>query len=164
MGQDERLIGKSVTLVRRKVLPFVVVWAIFAAYILAARGIRNFFPISAFDMYQAQSPTIASRILVVETSSGQTFEVTDYDGFQCNPAQVKLDDLAHCEHAGAGLIHYVIRDQQIYLDAHIRHDLKDGVAAKLVWRTFKLEDRPGPPQKTDCVLAICQARRSRGTP
>ncbi len=152
------------TFLRRRALPFVVVWAVFVAYVLAARGIRNFFPISAFDMYQAQSPTIASRILVVETSSGKTFEVTDYDGFQCNPSKPKLDDLRRCEHADIGLIQYVIRDQQIHLDEHLRQELNGGVEAKLVWRTFLLEDRPGPPKFSDCLLAVCQVQKSQGAP
>jgi hypothetical protein len=147
-----------VTTLRRKALPFVVVWAIFVAYVLAARGVRNFFPISSFDMYQAQSSTIASRVLVVD-SSGKPSEITQYEAFQCLPPRPKLTDVTHCEHAGVGRVEYVGRDQQIYLDEHRRQDLKNSHEAKLVWRTFSLEERPGPPTYSDCVLAVCQVRR-----
>lgn len=142
----------------RKALPFVVVWAIFAAYVLAARGVRNFFPISSFDMYQAQSSTVASRVLVVDTS-GKTSEITQYDEFQCDPPRPKLTDVTHCEHAGIGRVQYVARDQQIYFDEHVRQDVKNGVDVKLVWRTFNLEERPGPPAHNDCMLAVCQVQR-----
>lgn len=63
-----------------------------------------------------------------------------------------------------GRVEYVARDQQIYLDEHLRQDLKDGVEAKLVWRTFTLELRPGPPAHDDCVLAVCQMRRKGAAP
>jgi hypothetical protein len=143
---------------RRKALPFVVVWAIFIAYILAARGIRNFFPISSFGMYQAQSSTMASRVLVVD-SQGKPSEITQYGAFQCNPLKPNLADVAHCEHSDIGRVAYVARDLQIHLDEHLIQDMHDGVEAKLVWRTFLLEDRPGPPAHKDCVLAVCQVRR-----
>lgn len=151
------------TILRRRALPFVVVWAIFGAYVLAARGVRNFFPISSFDMYQAQSSTVASRVLVVD-SSGKPSEITQYEAFQCNPSHPKLADVTHCEHSGMGRVEYVARDQQIYFDEHRRQDLKDGVEAKLVWRTFHLEERPGPPAHNDCVLAVCQVQRKGSTP
>jgi hypothetical protein len=150
-----------VTTLRRRALPFVVVGAIFVTYVLAARGVRNFFPISSFDMYQAQSSTIASRVLVVDPS-GKPSEITQYESFQCNPSRPKLADVTHCEHAGTGRVEYVARDQQIYLDAHLRQDVTNGRESKLVWRTFILEDRPGPPTHNDCVLAVCQVRR-KGT-
>jgi len=152
-----------VTILRRRALPFVVVWAIFITYVLAARGIRNFFPISSFDMYQAQSSTIASRILVVD-ASGTFSEITNYEAFQCNPAKPNLADIAHCEHAGIGRVSYVTRDQQTYLDAHLQQEVKQGREAQLVWRAFLLEDRPGPPTHTDCVLAVCQVRRKGERP
>lgn len=132
-------------------------------YVLAARGIRNFFPISAFDMYQAQSSTIASRILVVD-SSGAPSEITDYEAFQCNPVRPDLADVTHCEHAAIGRIMYVAQDQQKHLDAHLQQEVKQGRPAQLVWRTFSLEDRPGSPQHTDCVLAACQVRRKGDRP
>ena len=151
------------TILRRKALPFVAVWAIFVAYVLAARGVRNFFPISSFDMYQAQSSTMASRVLVVD-SMGKTSELSQYDAFQCNPPYPKLTDVTHCGHAGIGRIGYVARDQQIYFDDHLRQDLMNGVEAKLVWRTFHLEERPGPPAHNDCVLAVCQVQRRGSKP
>ena len=112
-------------------------------------------------MYQAQSSTIASRVLVADPS-GKSSEITQYEAFHCNPSRPKLADVAHCEHAGTGRVEYVARDQQIYLDAHLRQDLTNSVEAKLVWRTFILEERPGPPTHNDCVLAVCQVRR-KGT-
>lgn len=151
------------TALRQKALPFVVVWAIFIAYILAARGIRNFFPISSFDMYQAQSSTMASRVLVVD-SSGKPSEITQYEAFQCDPPRPNLADVTHCEHAETGRVEYVARDQQIHFDEHVRQDVQNGVEAKLVWRTFRLEERPGPPTYTDCVLAVCQVRKKGALP
>jgi hypothetical protein len=109
-------------------------------------------------MYQAQSSTIASRVLIVDPS-GKPSEITRYEAFQCNPSRPKLADVRHCGHAGIGRVEYVARDQQIYLDEHLREDVKNGVEARLVWRTFTLEERPGPPTYDDCVLAVCQVRR-----
>jgi len=152
-----------VTILRQRALPFVVVWAIFITYVLAARGVRNFFPISSLDMYQAKAPTVASRVLVVD-SSGKPSEITQYDAFQCNPAHPKLADVAHCEHANIGRVEYVARDLQIHFDKHERQDIKNGVEAKIVWRIFYLEDRPGPPAHEDCVLAVCQVRRKGAQP
>lgn len=146
------------TPLRRKALPFVVVWAIFFTYVLAARGIRNFFPISSFDMYQAQSSTMASRVLVVDFS-GKPSEITQYEAFQCNPTRPNLADVAHCEHAEIGRVEYVARDLQIHFDEHVRQDVQNGVEVKLVWRTFLLEEKPGPPTFSDCILAVCQVRR-----
>ncbi len=151
------------TILRQRALPFVVVWAIFFTYVLAARGVRNFFPISAFDMYQAQASTVASRVLVVDPS-GKPSEITQYEAFQCNPPHPKLADVSHCEHADIGRVEYVARDLQIHFDEHVRQDLKNGVEAKLVWRTFYLEQRPGPPAYKDCVLAVCQVRRKGAEP
>jgi len=131
-----------------------MLWAIFIAYVLAARGIRNFFPISSFDMYQGRAPTIATRILVVD-DIGHSSEITQYDSFQCNPAKPKLENVQHCQGAAIRGPNYVVRDQQIHLDAHLRSGLTDAPNAKLVLRTFTLEDRPGPPAFSDCVLAAC---------
>ena len=147
--------------VRRALLPPIVVWAIFIAYALAARGVRNFFPISSFDMYQGRAPTIATRILVVD-NSGKTAEITQYESFQCNPEKPILDDLRHCQGAAIRGPGYVVRDQQIYLDAHLHPGVAQNPDAKLVLRTFTLENKPGPPAFTDCVLAVCQVHQ-RGT-
>ncbi|MBK9260928.1 MAG: hypothetical protein IPM54_14055 [Polyangiaceae bacterium] len=147
---------------QRGALPIVVAWAIFLAYVLAARGVRNFFPISAFDMYQARSQDIASRVLVVD-EMGKPSELTQYEAFRCDPPRPELANVQHCLHAGAGRVEYVLRDAQIHLDAHLTPDIADGTDVKLVWRTFTLKDRPGPPAFTDCVLATCRVRgKGRG--
>lgn len=146
------------TNVRRAILPPIVVWAIFIAYVLAARGIRNFFPISSFDMYQGRSLTVTSRILVVD-NEGQTGEITHYDSFQCNPEKPILENVQHCEGAAIRGPGYVVRDQQIYLDAHLQPGAAQDPRAKLVLRTFTLENRPGPPAFSDCVLAVCQVHK-----
>lgn len=151
------------TILRRRALPFVVVWAIFIAYVLAVRGIRNFFPISSFDMYQARASTMTSRVLVVDTS-GQPSEITQYDAFECTPSRPDLANVTHCEDAAIGRVTYVARDQQIHLDQHLRQNMPNGLEAKLVWRTFKLEERPGPPAYTDCVLAVCQVQKKGAHP
>lgn len=151
------------TNLRRSILPTVVVWAIFIAYVLAARGIRNFFPISSFDMYQGQSPTMTSRILIVD-NAGHPSEITHYDAFQCNPTKPKLDDVQHCEGARIRGPNYVVRDQQIHLDAHLHSSADAGSEVKLVLRTFTLENKPGPPAFSDCVLAVCRVHNGGGTP
>jgi hypothetical protein len=147
----------------RPTLPFVLVWTIFVVYVVAARGVRNFFPISAFDMYQARSPDIASRIMAIDLS-GQTVEIERFDVFQCDPPQPALENNRHCSHAGVGRVDYVVRDKQIYLDGHLSNNLSGGEEVKLVWRTVVLEDRPGPPASSDCILANCRARRKAGVP
>lgn len=152
-----------VNLVRNKSLPFVVVWAIFFAYVVAARGIRNFFPISAFDMYQRKSPTTASRVLVLE-ASGRTSEITSHEAFQCDPPRPNLANVEHCDPATFGRIEYVTQDLQIHLDAHLQPSVSGGHEVKLVWRKFSLEERPGPPTFVDCPLAVCQARQKGDQP
>ncbi|MDI1478676.1 hypothetical protein [Polyangium sp. y55x31] len=133
-------------------------WAIAIAYLLAARGVGNFFPLSAFGMYQGRSPDVASRVLVVG-ASGEAAEITAFDGFSCAPAWPKLDDVRHCAPGDQGRVEYVSRDLQVYLDAHVTSDAAGMEDARIVWRTWTLEDRPGPPASQDCELASCRVRR-----
>ncbi|MDI1449531.1 hypothetical protein [Polyangium sp. 6x1] len=142
----------------RRALAGVAAWAIAIAYLLAARGIRNFFPLSVFDMYQGRSPDVASRVLVVD-AAGEAAELTAFDGFSCAPAWPKLDDVRHCAFGDQGRVEYVPRDLQIHFDAHVTSDAAGMEDGHIVWRTWTLEDRPGPPASQDCQLAFCRVRR-----
>lgn len=143
----------------RRKLAMLAAWAIAIAYLLAARGVHNFFPLSVFDMYQGRSPDVASRVLVVIDASGEAAEITAFDAFSCAPAWPKLDDVRSCAHHDQGRVEYVARDLQVHFDAHVASDASGMEGARLVWRTWKLEDRPGPPAIDDCLLAVCRVRR-----
>jgi hypothetical protein len=110
-----------------------------------------------FDMYRRRAPDVASRILVVD-GTGRASELGRYEAFLCEPARLELGRAERCPLAQKGRIDYVVRDMQIYFDAHLSNE-KGPEEATIVWRTFTLEDRPGPPAFEDCVLARCSARR-----
>ena len=58
---------------------------------------------------------------------------------------------------------YVVRDQQLWLEAHL--DPTGGPEAiAIVSRAYALAERPGAPAFTDCVIARCTARRRGVTP
>jgi hypothetical protein len=139
-------------------LPTVVAWTVAIAYLLAARGVRNFFPISSFDMYQGRAPEVASRPLVVD-GAGRASELEQYDAFRCEPERPSLTDVAQCPGAPRGGIAYVSRDLQVYLDEHLAEPGAGAEEASIVQRSWTLEDRPGAPSHVDCVLARCTARR-----
>jgi hypothetical protein len=156
------MLGKDGTPPDRRVsLPTVVAFALAVSYLLAARGVRNFFPISSFDMYQGRSPDVASRPLVVD-GAGKASELTQYDAFRCEPARPQLTDVRQCPGAPLGGIHYVARDLQVYLDEHLAAEGAGMAEASIVQRSWTLEDRPGPPSYVDCVLARCSVRRRGG--
>jgi hypothetical protein len=146
---------------RRIDLPLVVAWAIFATYVLAARGVRNMFPISVFDMYQAHAPEVVARVLVLD-AAGETAQVEQFEGFVCedDPAVLMhVEDTCGADHRP---LEYVTRDQASYLARH-SGQAPGPEAITLVSRAYVLTARPGAPPSTDCVLTHCTARR-RGSP
>jgi hypothetical protein len=131
--------------------------SIFVTYLLAARGVRNLFPLSVFDMYKSHAPDVATRIIAVD-AAGRAEELHAFEAFRCEPAAPRLDELRSCEHAERGRIPYVVRDAQIYLDQHLRGDAR-GEEVTIAARTWRLQGRPGPLPFADCALARCVARR-----
>ncbi|MCU0657681.1 MAG: hypothetical protein MUF64_21200 [Polyangiaceae bacterium] len=131
--------------------------SIFFTYLLAARGVRNLFPLSVFDMYKTHAPDVATRILAVD-ARGHGGELHAFDGFRCEPAAPSLQELSGCEGAVRGRIPYVIRDAQIYLDQHLE-STTEGEEITIVARTWQLRRQPGPLPFSDCALARCVARR-----
>ena len=144
-------------------LPLVVAWSCLATYVVAARVVGNWFPLSTFDMYQAHAPEVVARVIAVG-DAGQRRELRHYEGYACEPAPLRLA-AAVAERCGEEHrpLPYVVRDQQLWLDAHL--DPAGGPEAiAIVSRAYVLAERPGAPAFTDCVLARCTARRRGGTP
>lgn len=139
---------------RRMTLPFVVGWAIFATYLVAARGVRNFFPLSVFDMYQRRAPAAVSRVLVVDRHGGE-HRISELAGFHCEPAPPMLTDVRrYCgpEHEP---LDYVMRDEQRDLEAHLSSEPgREPIA--IVSRSFRIA-ASGELTTSDCVLARCTA-------
>ena len=92
-------------------------------------------------------------------AAGEAAEIMAFEAFSCAPAWPKLDDVRHCAFHDQGRVEYVARDLQVYFDAHVASDSAEMEDAWIVWRTWKLEDRPGPPASEDCKLAFCRVRR-----
>ncbi len=141
---------------RRVTLPFVVAWAIFATYVVAARGVRNFFPISVFDMYQRRAPAAVSRVIVID-ADGAEHRLEHFTAFHCEPAPPALGDVRRYCGEDHEPLDYVMRDQQRELDAHL-----SGVAGPLsigiVSRSTRIPTDGSDTTTDDCVLARCTAR------
>ena len=136
---------------RRVPLAWVVAIAVFATYLVAARGPRNLFPLSVFDMYQGHAPDVVARVLVVD-AQGETAEVDAYDAWSCTWVG-SLDDVESTCGPSHRPIPYVTRDQLHYLESH---GGQGDEAVQLVSRAYALSSAPA---WNDCVLARCVARR-----
>ncbi|MCA9712704.1 MAG: hypothetical protein KDK70_43145, partial [Myxococcales bacterium] len=95
----------------------VVAWAIFATYLLAARMVGNFFPLSVFDMYQAHAPSVVARVLVVD-EAGERAEVEDFEGWACEGPPLSMPQVEQRCGARHRPLDYVLRDQALYIEAH----------------------------------------------
>lgn len=148
---------------RRITLPLLVAWSCLATYVVAARVVGNWFPLSTFDMYQAHAPEVVARVVVVD-GEGVKRELRHFEAYACEPAPLELaaalTERCSEEHRP---LPYVVRDQQRWLEAH-RDPAGGPEAVAIVSRAYGLVERPGMPAFTDCVLARCTARRRRGAP
>jgi hypothetical protein len=95
---------------RQRRVPLLVAWAIFATYVLAARGVRNFFPISVFDMYQAHAPDVVARVMVID-AAGHTEDIEAFDGWVCDGGPPRLRDVERTCGRDHRPLEYVTRDQ-----------------------------------------------------
>ncbi len=131
-------------------MAWVVAVAVFVTYVAAARGPRNLFPLSVFDMYQGDAPDVVARMFVVDTD-GRASEVDAFDQWSCTWAGDTIEAVCGADHR---LLDYVERDQRRY----IRHHAGEGVeAVVLVSRAYPL-DEPAESAE-DCIVARCKARR-----
>jgi hypothetical protein len=148
---------------RRVTLPLVVAWSCLVTYLVAARVVGNWFPLSTFDMYQARAPEAVARVVVADRE-GRRHELGQYEGYACEPLRLELAQTVaeRCSEEHRPLP-YVVRDQQLWLDGHI--DARGGPETiAIVSRAYVLAERRGAPAYTDCVLARCTARRRGGSP
>lgn len=139
----------------KRPLPWVVALAVFATYLVAARGPRNLFPLSVFDMYQGHASASVARVLVLD-AAGEASEVDAFEDWACSwegDALRAVEDVCGPQHRP---LEYVLRDQERYIERH-RGDGDQNV--RLVSRAYRLE-RVG--ESTDCVVAQCRVRRRRG--
>lgn len=147
-----------VRILRRVPLPFWVAWAVLLTYLAAGRIVRNFFPFSVFDMYQARAEDISTRILFLN-AEGESTRLSNWSHFHCAPTAPDFTRVIDQCGLDFRPIPYVARDQQRYLDAH-QHDLAEGEEVRIVARAYWLRDVEGRPLYRDCALAVCQATRS----
>jgi len=148
---------------RRVTLPLVVAWSCLVTYLVAARVVGNSFPISTFDMYQGHAPEVVARVVVVD-GEGRKRELGQYEGYACEPAPVRLAERVaeRCSEEHRPLP-YVVRDQQLWLDAHLEPAGGPETVA-IASRAYVLVERPGAPTFTDCVIARCTATLRGGSP
>jgi hypothetical protein len=147
----------------RFTLPLLVAWSCLATYLVAARIVGNWFPLSTFDMYQAHAPEAVARVVVID-GEGSKRELGYFHAYACEPAQLELTAAVaeRCSEEHRPLP-YVIRDQQLWLDDH-RDPAGGPEAIAIISRAYVLAERPEAPVYTDCVLARCTARRRGGSP
>jgi hypothetical protein len=135
---------------------WVAAWAIFATYVVTARGVGNLFPFSVFDMYQRRPAGEAARIVAID-DTGAVSELSEWTAFACEGGRPVLTDGVKCGREDRA-IPYVTRDQQRYLDAHTG---EGGPAhLSLVSRSYVLSEQGGALRFSDCLLARCAARRA----
>ncbi len=125
---------------------------VFATYLLAARGPRNLFPLSVFDMYQGRAPDVVARMLVLD-GDGAEAEIDAFDGWSCAWEHASVVETCGEEYR---LLDYVERDQREYLQ---RHAGVGEESVKLVARAYRLRGEAGQPASSDCVVARCLARK-----
>ncbi|MFO0635583.1 MAG: hypothetical protein U0168_22295 [Nannocystaceae bacterium] len=135
--------------------PVWAAWSIFAAYVVAARGIGNAFPLSVFDMYQGRGGDSAARVLVRE-SDGRTRELDRYTALQCHPRLPQLMEVRRSCGPQHQPLDYVTRDQQRWLEAHLVDEPQPREVA-IVSRAWWLRPHAGEPGFDDCVIARCTA-------
>lgn len=134
----------------RPPLAWVVALAVFVTYVVAARGPRNLFPLSVFDMYQGHAPAVVARMLVLD-ADGRADEVDAFEDWSCTWEAESVEATCGPEHR---LLDYVERDQRQYLQ---RNAGQGDVPVTLVSRAYRL-DEPATDAE-DCVVARCRARR-----
>jgi hypothetical protein len=142
-------------------LPFVVAWAVFATYLVAARIVRNLFPLSVFDMYQAHAAEAAARVVALD-SRGETLEIEELEGWACEqpPSLLKVEDTCGPRHRP---LTYVARDQELWIEAHRGPTDASSEPIVIVSRAHALAPSPGQPSFADCVIATCTATRRGGS-
>jgi hypothetical protein len=118
---------------------------LFVAYLLAARGAGNFYPLSTFPMYSGAGGSM-SRIMA--RLDGKFLEVTALSSWKCD----YLPQLDTTSCAGAGSIGYVDRERQAHIEAHSG---EGGVPVELVRRVFSFD---GVQRPEYCVITTCRAR------
>lgn len=148
-----------VRLLRRVPLPFWVAWAVLLTYLAAGRIVRNFFPVSVFDMYQARAEDVSTRILFLN-DAGESTRLSTWSQFHCAPAHPVFAEVTNQCGFDFRPIPYVARDQQRYFDAH-QHARSEGDGVRIVARAYWLSDVEGRPLHRDCELARCQATRAQ---
>jgi hypothetical protein len=134
----------------------VVAVVIGIAYFTASRGVQNFFPFSALDMYAGSGARTATRLLAVD-ASGRALQLDQFDQWSCD-RKLDADAIACPEQGDVRALAYVNRDLVSYIDQHQGAPVA-GESLLLVRRVWKLEDTPGPPPHSDCAVARCVARR-----
>ncbi len=134
----------------RPPLAWVVAVAVFATYLVAARGPSNLFPLSVFDMYQGRAPAVVARMLVIDTD-GHAAQLDAFTDWSCTWEAESVEATCGASHR---LLDYVERDQRLYLE---RNAGEGDVSVELVSRAYPLYEPATKAQ--DCVVARCRARR-----
>ena len=139
--------------------PRLAAWLIFAAYLLAARGIRNAFPFSVFDMYQARGTTTAARVVVLD-AQGVAHELDVFTALHCEPPPQLADALRTCgdEHRP---LEYVVRDQQQLLESRLAGQPQP-TPITIISRAWTFAE--AGTTTPDCALAHCTASGGRSSP
>ena len=140
-------------------LPFVVAWAVFATYLVAARVVGNLFPLSVFDMYQSHAPEVAARVVVLD-AAGREAELDHFEGFVCESEPVSLLRAGQSCGPDHRPLHYVVRDQELWIEAHRGGDAATSEPITIVSRARSVTREP---VTADCVIARCYARRRGGS-
>lgn len=149
---------------RRFDRPSVVAWAVFGTYLVAARVVGNFFPLSVFDMYQGHAPPVVSRVMVRD-GAGATAEVDDYEGYVCEEPGLSMALVEQRCRPRHRPLDYVVRDQALHIEAHPGVPTDEGSEpVEIVMRAHVLDPSPDEPAVTDCVVLRCTARRRGGAP
>lgn len=130
---------------------------VFVAYLVAARGIGNCYPVSVFDMYQGRGDETAARVMVRDVG-GAVLELEEFENYSCFPRLPMITEVKRYCPAAHQPLDYVTRDQQQLLERRITATPHaDGEEVAIVSRAFFLAEQPLVTQ--DCVIARCTAQR-----
>lgn len=120
---------------------------VMAAFISAARGVGNLYPVSQFPMYAGSAGPAATHVMVLRAGATEYEEVDAFQSFACESLPVL--EAQRCGDASA--IPYLAREAEALIRSRSG---AGGGEVELVLRVWSFD---GVARPAHCVVARCRA-------